>query len=167
MRLDGNQVQLGWKDDDADHEWGGYQVPDNDQGIGAQWGLPTLIKVAGIRWQWPHFSRVIDAYEGKPMFTLAGYQNNKVGKEEAFCRVWNICSPVYSRAFQSKPASLPTPSLWCQEAQMDFCTSGELKMAGVQEFWRENIRYWWTFKNSGGKIKVYHHCRVCWTFNID
>ena len=24
-------------------------------------------------------SRVIDAYEGKPMFTLAGYQNNKVG----------------------------------------------------------------------------------------
>ena len=37
MRLDGNQVQLGWKDDDADHEWGGYQVlPDNDQGIGAQ-----------------------------------------------------------------------------------------------------------------------------------
>ena len=44
MRLDGNQVQLGWKDDDADHEWGGYQVPDNDQGIGAQWGLLTLIK---------------------------------------------------------------------------------------------------------------------------
>ena len=36
MRLDGNQVQLGWKDDDADHKWGGYQVPDNDQGIGAQ-----------------------------------------------------------------------------------------------------------------------------------
>ena len=35
---------------------------------------------------WYHFgtyymylSRVIDAYEGKPMFTLAGYQNNKVG----------------------------------------------------------------------------------------
>ena len=29
-------------------------------------------------WQVLCLSRVIDAYEGKPMFTLAGYQNNKV-----------------------------------------------------------------------------------------
>ena len=30
-------------------------------------------------WHLAHLFRVIDAYEGKPMFTLAGYQNNKVG----------------------------------------------------------------------------------------
>ena len=62
MRLDRNKVQLRRKDDDAHNERGGNQVPHNHN---YQYVYKTL-------------GRVIDAYEGKPMFTLAGYQNNKV-----------------------------------------------------------------------------------------
>ena len=48
-----------------------YQVTDS-YADGADHNLVSL-------WYKPNLSRVIDAYEGKPMFTLAGYQNNKVG----------------------------------------------------------------------------------------
>ena len=50
-------------------------------------GCMTMIltKLLPIGWNYLavaihiYLCRVIDAYEGKPMFTLAGYQNNKVG----------------------------------------------------------------------------------------